>query len=316
MVEEIGSGHIIKVAPALAAKWRSLSPAEKAKYEKQAKELSVKYFAELANGAVRAVAAKKKRQAAAQEKAAERQTLRTSKRGTGSEKEPKTLQTPKSQTGPKKPQSSYSMWLCENRRSVSDRLVAEGNSKPSFADIGRAASKTWLALTVEQKAPYVERCNLLNTKFKELNRACQEYKQEHMKATTGTANLATTSASARRRTTRRAKKCEPEPSQAPEEKATASSTNARTPRKRASQASRPWPTPMKAKKAPAEQTTYLDLALVAEAAEANLAGALCKLVEREDMKPYSQRVLLNALVASGGLLQPAREAVLAGRSQA
>merc|ERR1712217_25765 len=86
-----------------------------------------------------------------------------------------------------------------------------------------------------------------------------------------------------------------------------------TPKKRAAHASQ-LPTPTKK----AKQTgtfkapvAYIDTVLEAEAEKLGMVGSFRRLVERDDMKKFSQRVLLDALVANQGLMHKAKDAVLA-----
>lgn len=323
VIEEVGTRKVNKLAAVIGAKWKSLDESEKAKYDEQAKVLRSQFDKEIADGAVPARSAKakktaravaKKATAAAKRKAAKRKALESLKR----------------RAGPKRPQCSYSIWLCDHRKQVRDELVANGNSEPSFEDIARAAGKTWTALTEEQKAPYLQRAHLLASKFKDISNACKEFRKVTNKVAKAKVAAAEKKASkvkkaagkatkqAASKATKQAASKDKKPavtkatkqSQPAADETAASSKTTETPRKKASNSLRP--TPKKAKKAPAEQKAYLDMALMAEAEKLGFAGTLQKLAEREDMRPYPQRALLDALVASGGLLHRAKDAVFAG----
>jgi len=315
VVEEVGTRKVNKLAAAIGAKWKSLDESEKAKYDEQAKVLRSQYDKEIADGAVPARSAKAKKTArAAAKKATSAAKRKAAKR--------KALANLKRRAGPKRPQCSYSIWLCDHRKQVRDELVANGNSEPSFEDIARAAGKTWTALTEEQKAPYLQRAHLLASKFKDISNACKEFRKVTNKVAKAKVAAAEKKASKVKKVASKATKqaaskdnkpavtkATKQSPQAADETAASSKTTA-TPRKGASNSLRP--TPKKAKKAPAEQKAYLDMALMAEAEKLGFAGTLQKMAEREDMRPYPQRALLDALVASGGLLHRAREAVFAG----
>merc|ERR1712039_1127441 len=60
---------------------------------------------------------------------------------------------------------------------------------------------------------------------------------------------------------------------------------------------------------------YIDTVLEAEAEKLGMVGSFRRLVERDDLKKFSQRVLLDALVANQGLMHKAKDAVLAGDVQ-
>mmetsp|Transcript_24471 Transcript_24471/g.70224 ORF Transcript_24471/g.70224 Transcript_24471/m.70224 type:complete len:437 (-) Transcript_24471:57-1367(-) len=309
VMEEVGSGKLSKIAAAMAEKWKSLDESDKAKYREQAKELKTQYDQEIANGSVPATSARKKKAAAR----ASRTKSKTSAARRGARR--RTIKNLKRRASPKKPRGSYSIWLSDNRKEVRNRLVAEGMSEPTFEDIAKSAGKTWRALTQDQKAPYVERSRMLGTKYKDISRACKEYQKENVKVAKTKGKVAKKQAipakrraagKAAARASGKAKK------QAEEEQTVAASKAETSPQKRAARP--PRPTPKKSKQAPAEQTTYLDVGLVAEAEKAGFAGSLRRLAEREDMRPYPQRALLDALVASKGLLHPAKEALLARKA--
>jgi len=315
VVKELGEGcGGAKIATALAAKWKELDEESKATYKGKAQELMVQYNKEIADGAIPAASLRARKAA----KAAERKSASAKKFAARK----RMLKNLKRRAGPKKPKGSYSIWLCDNRKDVRARLVAEGTAEPTFEEIARAAGKTWLALTPEQKAPYLERAQALAAKFKLITSACKEYKKANVKDAKARTKKA--AAKAKKQAASKAKKGgaakakretkkqeNADASEAKEPEAAANGKTADTPRKRTARTSRP--TPSKAKKAvAAEPTAYLDMALVAEAEKAGMGGTFRKLAERDDMKSYPQRALLDALVASGGLLHRAKEVVLAG----
>mmetsp|Transcript_43922 Transcript_43922/g.136708 ORF Transcript_43922/g.136708 Transcript_43922/m.136708 type:complete len:429 (-) Transcript_43922:157-1443(-) len=325
VAEELGTsaGGATKIVAELAARWKALDGVAKAKYTEKAQELMAGYRKDIAEGAVPATSAKKRRAASATAKKASAAAKKKAARQ-------RRLKNLKRRAGPKKPQGSYSLWLCDHSKDVRTRLVAEGHADPGFEDVARAAAKAWLALTPEQKAPYVERAQALAAKFKEINAACKEYKRASVKDAKAKARKKTQKGKARpvgkAKTDDSKAKKEAAPkvggpargrgrprkvaAEAEEGEAAGAGTRAEeTPRKRAAVAA--GSTPSKAKKAQAEPTAYLDMALVAEAEKAGMAGTFRRLAEREDMKPFAQRKLLDALVASEGLLHRAKEVVLA-----
>jgi len=301
VIEEIGTKKAILVTTAIAARWKSLDPVAKENYISLARDLKQKFDADIAQGATVAMSIKKARLvaklgkgkgAAAKAKARRLRTTRS-------------VEQLKRRAGPKKPKCSYSIWLGENRKKVRAGLVADGVADPSFEEIARAAGKTWLALTEEQKAPFVERAKVLSLKFKDINKACKEYKKANTKDLTARAK-----AEAKKKAKQAAQK-KKEASKKAAPVGASAKTASDTPQKRTASEGAIKPTPSKAKKGVPQKAVYFDMGLLAEAEKAGLAGTFRRLVERDDMKPYSQRVLLNALVANEGLLHRAKDWVLA-----
>merc|ERR1712060_817690 len=78
-----------------------------------------------------------------------------------------------------------------------------------------------------------------------------------------------------------------------------------TPKKRSASASQQPTPPKKAAKRTGvfkPSVAYIDTVLEAEAEKLGMVGSFRRLVERDDMKKFSQRVLLDALVANQGLM--------------
>merc|ERR1719336_3659840 len=123
---ELGKNGGGKLASAIAERWQSLGDAAKAKYVEKARELKAQYLSDVAKGLVRAPAAKlakKKKKAAKAAKAA--------------------VQLRRARASPKRPTTSYSLWLAENRQRVVEQLKAEGRGGPSFEEVAKAAGRAW-----------------------------------------------------------------------------------------------------------------------------------------------------------------------------
>lgn len=324
-----------KVTAELAARWKAMEEAEKAKYVEKAKELRAQYDKEIADGAIPAVSAAKARAA----RVAAKKAAAAGKKGKAGKK---ALENLKRRAGPKRPKCSYSIWLSEHRKEVKAKLVAEGAAAPSFEEIARAAGKTWSALSAEEKAPYVERAQQLAAKFKDISKACKEYrkadakdarakaaKKKKQEAAKAKKQAAKAASKAKKAAADKAKKQKPEsaegsaagspkttPKKAKKQPKTqeAGAKAQETPKKRAAAAAGPTPPKKARKSAAAEASAYLDMGLVAEAEKAGFGGTFKTLAGREDMKPYAQRALLDALVANGGLLHRAKDAVLASQA--
>jgi len=296
------------VVSAVAAKWKCLEESEKARYLERARGLMAEFKREVADGAVPAPSVKSVRAARAAERAAERaKKARAAAKG----RQARQRAAESARLRPKRPRSSYAIWLSEHRQEVRESLVGEGAQQPSFAEVARAAGRTWRELGAEQKAPFEQRAQQLAAEFKAASSACAEHDKAKAKGVKSKAAKKTKKQEAGGVRKQRAGKAKGAAAEAAgagpsEHKAV------ETPRKRASGA--PKGTPKKARRAAAAAAAYLDMALVAEAEKAGFAETFRKLAEREDMKPYPQRALLDALAANGGLLHRAKEAVLAAKA--
>jgi len=321
VAQEIGSKQGAKVVAAMAAKWKALDEPSRAVYTDRAKKLMEQYQKDIANGAAPAPAAKKA--PAKGKKAVKGKKSKASKMARALLR----------RAAPKKPKGSYSIWLTENRHKVIEKLKAEGSANPTFEEIARAAGKAWGALPAEEKAPFSERSRALGDKYKEINIACKEYKKANLKDLKGKAKAKAAKAAAKAAKVKAAKAAKvaakkaaksPEPTKKQQAAAAKKEEAAKkkeakkqeTPKKRAADAS-PLPTPTKkaAKKtvgASKVAAVYLDTVLETEAEKIGMAGSFRRLAERDDMKKFAQRVLLDALKANEGLMHKAKDAVLAG----
>ena len=58
---------------------------------------------------------------------------------------------------PKKPATSYMMWLNENRNSIGEEHFADQVGQERVKNISRKAGEIWRAMTDEEKAPYISK---------------------------------------------------------------------------------------------------------------------------------------------------------------
>jgi len=190
----------------------------------------------------------------------------------------------KDKDAPKKPVGGgYGQFMAENREKIVKSLPAGSNV---VADTGKAAGAQWKALSENDKKPYEDK---YNEKMKEYHAAMEEYKANHP-----------------------AEKEEEEEEEAspPPKKAKKTEKTEKTPTP---------PKPVKSGKgkgrgaAKAEKAEVeVDTKVLAEATKLGYEAALRNLAGRADVKDLkkSDNDLLGALKTSGGLVNPARHALL------
>jgi len=187
----------------------------------------------------------------------------------------------KDKDAPKKPSGGgYGQFLAENREKIVKSLPTGSNV---ITDTAKAAGAQWKALSQDEKKPYEDK---FAEKMKQFQAAMEEYK----------ANQA-------------AEKEEEEPNPTPKKaKKTEKIEKASSP-----------PKPVKSGKGKgkgaakkAKEEVAVDATVLAEAAKLGYEAALRNLAGRGDVKDLkkSDSDLLGALKTSGGLVNPARHALL------
>lgn len=184
----------------------------------------------------------------------------------------------KDKDAPKKPAGGgYGQFMAENREKIVKSLPAGSNV---ISDTAKAAGAQWKALSEDEKKPYEDK---FNEKMKAYRAAMEEYKANQPAD-------------------------KEEEASPPPKKAKKTEKTEKT------------PTPPKAVKAgkgkgvakAAKAEVEVDAGVLAEAVKLGYEGALRNLAGRADVKDLkkSDQDLLGALKASGGLVNPARHALL------
>merc|ERR1719491_986933 len=123
MMKECGSGHAPVLGKFAGAKWKAMTGAQKAPFEKRASDAKVAYEKALEEFKAQGGVSGKRKQEKADKK--------TAKTGKRAKKERDANQ-------PKKPQSSYWLWLAENRAALTKEV---GSSITAVAETGGARWK-------------------------------------------------------------------------------------------------------------------------------------------------------------------------------
>jgi len=74
--------------------------------------------------------------------------------------------TSKDPNKPKRPQSSYFLWLGENRSRIKDELVAKKESA-KVPDVAKEAGRQWKLVGADEKAPFEEKATVEKQRYKE-----------------------------------------------------------------------------------------------------------------------------------------------------
>jgi len=164
LAKQAGSGNVSAVGKLAGEKWKAMSAAQKAPFDKKAAERKAAYEK-----------AMEEFEAAGGQKGKRRQEKSAAKKA-GQDKKAKKEKRAASGC-PKKPQNAYWIWLSENR----DALAKEaGTGKGSV--VGKLAGEKWKALAAAKKAPFEKKAAALKAEFE---KATEEWKKNGGDAVAG-----------------------------------------------------------------------------------------------------------------------------------
>jgi len=157
LTKEAGSNSGPAVGKVAGAKWKGMTDAQKAPYEKKASNSKAQYEKDVkAFEAAGGVMGKRR-----QEKA-DAKKEKAGKRARKAEKDP---------NKPKKPQSAYWLWLGENRAALAKEAGAGG-----VTAVAKLGGEKWKGLAESVKAPFEKKAAELKKAYE---KAMEEYKKSN-----------------------------------------------------------------------------------------------------------------------------------------
>jgi len=160
ITKEAGSAVASAVGKLGGEKWKKLSAAQKAPYEKKAAEAKAKFEKDMAAFVAAGGVAGKRRADKAEAK-----REKADKRARKANKDP---------NKPKKPQTAYWLWLGENRAAIQKEV-----GKGSVTEVAKKGGEKWKALSDAARAPFEKKAAELKKKYE---KEMEEYKKNNADA--------------------------------------------------------------------------------------------------------------------------------------
>jgi len=160
VMKEAGTGKGSVVGKLAGEKWKALSAAQKAPFEKKAATARAEYEKAMEKF-VAAGGVKGKRRA-------EKAEAKKAKGGKAEAKKAK-KEARKASGAPKRPQNAYWIWLADNREAVAKEA---GSMKGSV--VGKLAGEKWKALSAAAKAPFEKKAAASKAEYE---KALEEWKK-------------------------------------------------------------------------------------------------------------------------------------------
>jgi len=159
ILKEVGDGSVTAVGKAAGEKWKAMSAAEKAPYEKKAADAKKAFEQALeefkAQGGV--AGSRRKEKADAKKDLLDKRAKKRARQERNADK-------------PKRPQTAFWLWLGENRAALANE--AGSGSGPA---VGKLGSERWKSLDAKLKAPFEKQAA---EKKAEYDKALKEYKEK------------------------------------------------------------------------------------------------------------------------------------------
>jgi len=157
--KEVGEGSISAVGKAAGEKWKGLPAAQKGPYEKKAAESKTAYAKAMeefkAQGGV--AGGRRKEKADARKDLLEKREKKRARQERDADK-------------PKKPQTSYWLWLGENRAALGKEA-----GTANVAAVAKLGGEQWKALSAKLKAPFEKKAAERKAEY---DKALKEYKEK------------------------------------------------------------------------------------------------------------------------------------------
>merc|ERR1711972_774934 len=158
LIKEIGSGNVGAVGKLGGERWKAMTGAQKAPYEKKAAEGKANY--EKAMEAFKAQGGVPGKR---------RQEKKEAKDAKAAKKELKEAR--KNSDRPKRPQNAYWIWLSDNRQALVKEI---GNA--NVGAVGKLGGERWKALSSAARAPFEKKAAALKAEY---DKAIAEWKEKN-----------------------------------------------------------------------------------------------------------------------------------------